>query len=151
MKSGDSSGRADALRTRCCILAYPSSGAAVLCRTGLFVLRRISGGRIVFYGLCYRITAAHVFAQLIFILFYRLHAALRRRIRIAPCLVFPCEIRLITSAFLKSKRRLLVVIAFVLAAVVSPTTDVFTQVMIAVPMIVLYEASIVLVRFILRK
>ena len=66
-------------------------------------------------------------------------------------LFFLAKMGLITSAFLKSKRRVLIVVAFIFAAVVSPTTDVFTQVMIAVPMIVLYEASILLVRFILRK
>ena len=66
-------------------------------------------------------------------------------------LFFLAKMGLITSAFLKSKRRVLIVVAFIFAAVVSPTTDIFTQVMIAVPMIVLYEASILLVRFILRK
>lgn len=58
---------------------------------------------------------------------------------------------IVTSAFLKRQRRVLVVVAFLFAAVVSPTTDVFTQVMIAVPMIVLYELSIVLLRFLLKK
>ena len=66
-------------------------------------------------------------------------------------LFFLAKMGLITSAFLKSKRRVLIVVAFIFAAVVSPTTDIFTQVMIAVPMIVLYEASILLVWFILRK
>lgn len=66
-------------------------------------------------------------------------------------LFFLAKIGLVTSAFLKSKRRILIVIAFVFAAVVSPTTDIFTQVMIAVPMVLLYEISIVLVKFILRK
>lgn len=58
---------------------------------------------------------------------------------------------LITSAFLKSKRKILIVIAFVFAAIVSPTTDIFTQVMIVIPMILLYELSILLVKYILRK
>lgn len=58
---------------------------------------------------------------------------------------------LITSTFLKSKRKIMIVIAFVFAAIVSPTTDIFTQAMIAVPMILLYEFSIVLVKWLLRK
>ena len=66
-------------------------------------------------------------------------------------LVFPGEDGTDYVGLLKSKRRVLIVVAFIFAAVVSPTTDIFTQVMIAVPMIVLYEASILLVRFILRK
>ena len=57
----------------------------------LFYLRRISGGRIVFYGLCYGVAAAYVFTQLVPVLFYCLHAALRRRLRAAPRLVFPGE------------------------------------------------------------
>lgn len=66
-------------------------------------------------------------------------------------LFFLAKIGLVTSAFLRGKRRILIVVAFIFAAVVSPTTDVFTQVMIAVPMILLYEISILLVQFILRK
>ena len=58
---------------------------------------------------------------------------------------------MVSSAFLKRKRRILIVLAFVFAGVISPTTDVFTQVMIAIPMIVLYEVSIYLVQYILRK
>jgi sec-independent protein translocase protein TatC len=63
------------------------------------------------------------------------------------------QVTTFSSAFRSAAkhRRVLIVVAFIFAAVVSPTTDIFTQVMIAVPMIVLYEASILLVRFILRK
>ncbi len=66
-------------------------------------------------------------------------------------LFFLAKIGVISSNFLREKRRILIVAAFLFAAVVSPTTDVFTQVMIAVPMILLYEISIFLVRVILRK
>lgn len=69
-----------------------------------------------------------------------------------PLIVFfLAKLGIVSSAFLKSKRKILIVLAFVFAAVVSPTTDVFTQSMIAIPMIVLYEISIFLVRYILRK
>ena len=81
----------DAFGAGCRVLAYSHGGAAVLRRPGLFVLRRISGGRIVFYGLCYGVAAAYVFTQLVPVLFYCLHAALRRRLRAAPRLVFPGE------------------------------------------------------------
>lgn len=66
-------------------------------------------------------------------------------------LFFLGKIGIVSSAFLKRKRRILIVMAFVFAGVISPTTDVFTQTMIAVPMIVLYEVSIYLVQYVLRK
>lgn len=66
-------------------------------------------------------------------------------------LFFLAKLGLISSAFLKGKRKVLIVIAFVIAGVVSPTTDIFTQTMIAVPMILLYEISIFLVQHLLKK
>ena len=66
-------------------------------------------------------------------------------------LMFLGKIGIVSSVFLKRKRRILIVLAFVFAGVISPTTDVFTQTMIAVPMIVLYEVSIYLVQYVLRK
>ena len=59
--------------------------------------------------------------------------------------VFLAKIGLVTGDFLKGKRKILIVIAFIFAAVVSPTTDIFTQTMIAVPLIVLYEISLFIV------
>lgn len=66
-------------------------------------------------------------------------------------LFFLGKIGIVSSVFLKRKRRILIVLAFVFAGVISPTTDIFTQTMIAVPMIVLYEVSIYLVQYVLRK
>lgn len=66
-------------------------------------------------------------------------------------LFFLAKLGIISSAFLKKKRRILIVLAFVFAGIVSPTTDVFTQTMIAVPMIALYEISIFLVQHLLKK
>lgn len=66
-------------------------------------------------------------------------------------LFFLAKLGLVSSAFLKEKRKAVIVIAFVVAGVVSPTTDVFTQTMIAVPMILLYEISVFLVQHLLRK
>ena len=66
-------------------------------------------------------------------------------------LFFLAKLGLISSAFLKGKRKVLIVIAFVIAGVVSPTTDIFTQTMIAVPMILLYEISVFLVQHLLKK
>ena len=58
---------------------------------------------------------------------------------------------MITSTFLQKYARIVVFLSFVVAAVISPTPDVFTQSMIALPMIVLYGVGYVIVRFILRK
>ncbi len=57
----------------------------------------------------------------------------------------------ITSAFLRKYARIVIFLSFIIAAVISPTPDVFTQSMIALPMIVLYGVGYVIVRFILRK
>ena len=65
--------------------------------------------------------------------------------------VFLAKIGLVTGDFLKGKRKILIVIAFIFAAVVSPTTDIFTQTMIAVPLIVLYEVSLFIVCKVMHK
>ncbi|VBB04950.1 sec-independent periplasmic protein translocase tatc [Lucifera butyrica] len=58
---------------------------------------------------------------------------------------------IINSAFLSRKRKVVLVLAFVVGAFISPTPDVFSQTMIAVPMILLYEISILMVKYLLRK
>jgi len=57
----------------------------------------------------------------------------------------------ISSAFLQKYARIVIFLSFVIAAVISPTPDVFTQSMIALPMILLYGVGYLIVRFILRK
>ena len=57
----------------------------------------------------------------------------------------------ISSVFLRKYARIVVFLSFVIAAVISPTPDVFTQSMIALPMILLYGVGYLIVRFILRK
>lgn len=53
---------------------------------------------------------------------------------------------LVTPVMLRAKRRVFVLLAFVFAGVVSPTTDIFTQTCIAVPMIVLYEGTSIVMK-----
>ena len=57
----------------------------------------------------------------------------------------------IGSKFLQSKQRIVIFLSFVVGAVISPTPDIFTQSMIAVPLILLYELSYLVVRFVLRR
>lgn len=65
--------------------------------------------------------------------------------------VILAKIGFVTSKFLIRKWRLVTFLAFVIAAVISPTPDIFTQCTIALPMIVLYFSSYLIVRFALRK
>ena len=58
---------------------------------------------------------------------------------------------LVGSAFLRAKLKAVFVLSFVLGAVLSPTPDVFSQTLVAVPLIVLYELSYLIVRYILRR
>jgi sec-independent protein translocase protein TatC len=53
---------------------------------------------------------------------------------------------LISSRFLAKGRRYAIVIILAVAAIVTPTPDVFTQLMLAVPMYALYEISILVVK-----
>nr|WP_092068791.1 twin-arginine translocase subunit TatC [Dendrosporobacter quercicolus]NSL47228.1 twin-arginine translocase subunit TatC [Dendrosporobacter quercicolus DSM 1736]SDL81389.1 sec-independent protein translocase protein TatC [Dendrosporobacter quercicolus] len=57
----------------------------------------------------------------------------------------------VSSGFLILKRKIVLVLAFVIGAVISPTPDVFSQTMVAVPVILLYELSVFIVKYILRK
>ena len=58
---------------------------------------------------------------------------------------------LVTAAMLKAKRRVFILLAFIFAGVVSPTTDMFTQTCIAIPMIILYEGTIIVIGMTERK
>ena len=58
---------------------------------------------------------------------------------------------LITSRFLKTKRKILILISFIIGAVISPTPDMFSQTMIALPMILLYETSLFVLAKIMKR
>lgn len=58
---------------------------------------------------------------------------------------------MVTAAMLKAKRRVFILLAFIFAGVVSPTTDMFTQTCIAIPMIVLYKGTIIVIGMTERK
>lgn len=55
---------------------------------------------------------------------------------------FLTRIGLLTPAFMRQKRRYSIVTIFILAAVLTPSVDAFTQVLLAAPLLVLYEISI---------
>ncbi|MEK7726846.1 MAG: twin-arginine translocase subunit TatC [candidate division KSB1 bacterium] len=55
---------------------------------------------------------------------------------------FLTRIGILTPEFLRQKRRYGIVAIFVVAAVVTPSVDAFTQILLAVPLLFLYEISI---------
>ena len=64
---------------------------------------------------------------------------------------FIFEVGIISSKFLAKQQRIVIFLTFVVGAIISPTPDVFSQSMIAIPMILLYEISYVIVRFAMKK
>ena len=66
-------------------------------------------------------------------------------------MIILAKIGILSSRFLKKYQRLVIFLSFVVAAVITPTPDIFTQSMIALPMIALYEVGYLIVRYIMRK
>jgi sec-independent protein translocase protein TatC len=60
------------------------------------------------------------------------------------------RIGIVTSEMLSSKRRYFVVVAFIIAAVLTPP-DVLSQMSLAIPLLLLYEGSIISVRIVEKK
>lgn len=61
------------------------------------------------------------------------------------------KLGIVTAEFLRQKRPLVVVLLFIVAAVVTPTTDPLNQCLLAVPLVILYEACIWIARFMERR
>lgn len=65
--------------------------------------------------------------------------------------VFLTRMGIVTTEFLAKNRKYAVLIAFVVAALLTPTPDAFNQTLMAVPIIILYEAGIWASRILNRK
>lgn len=63
---------------------------------------------------------------------------------------FLTKMGLVTPEFLKKYRKYALVLVLILAAVITPP-DIISQVIVAIPMIILYEASIKISKFIIKK
>lgn len=58
-------------------------------------------------------------------------------------ILFLTKINLVNAKFLRKNRRIAIILIFIIAAILTPP-DVFTQIMMAVPLMCLYEVSILL-------
>jgi len=60
---------------------------------------------------------------------------------------FLAKLGLLSADFLKRKRKWAIVLIFIAAAVLTPSPDVVSQLLMAAPLLVLYEASVWIVHF----
>jgi sec-independent protein translocase protein TatC len=61
------------------------------------------------------------------------------------------KIGLITPSFMRQYRKHAVMVILIIAAVITPSPDIFSQLLVAVPLYILYEASIFISAYELRK
>ena len=66
-------------------------------------------------------------------------------------MVLLAKMGMVNAAFLNRHRKDAILLAFVIAAILTPTPDVINQYLMAFPLIVLYEVSIVAVWLLGRK
>ena len=66
-------------------------------------------------------------------------------------MVFLTKMGVVTPEFLAKNRKYSVLIAFILAALLTPTPDAFNQTLMAIPIIVLYETGILASRILNKK
>ncbi len=66
-------------------------------------------------------------------------------------IIFFTRMGFVTPDTLAKKRKYAILLAFVAAAILTPTPDVFNQTLMAVPMIILYEVGILMSRIFIRR
>ena len=64
---------------------------------------------------------------------------------------FLARIGIVNPKWLAGKRKMAIIIAFVVSAIITPTFDPVNQTLVAVPLVVLYEMSIWLAKLVYRK
>ena len=64
---------------------------------------------------------------------------------------FLSKVGILTPKFMRTYRRHAVVVILILAAVITPTSDVTTLIMVAFPLYVLYEISILVSAYVLKE
>ena len=58
---------------------------------------------------------------------------------------------LVTPEFLLKFRSYFIVLAFIIAAIITPTPDAISQLMLAIPLILFYEVSILMAKYLYPK
>ena len=66
-------------------------------------------------------------------------------------MVFLAKMGVVTVPFLKKNRKYAILINFIIAAILTPTPDVVNQMMMGIPLLILYEISVVAVYFFGKK
>jgi len=66
-------------------------------------------------------------------------------------ITFLARIGVVNSKWLASKRKMAIIVAFILSAVITPTFDPVNQSLVALPLIILYEIGIWLAKLVQRK
>ncbi len=66
-------------------------------------------------------------------------------------MVFLAKMGVVNVAFLNKNRKYAILINFVIAAILTPTPDVVNQMMMGIPLMILYEISVVSVYFFGKK
>jgi sec-independent protein translocase protein TatC len=64
---------------------------------------------------------------------------------------FLAKLGLITAPLMRRIRKMAIVVIFIIAAAITPGPDVFSQLMMAGPLLILYEASVWIVHFVGKK
>ena len=59
-------------------------------------------------------------------------------------------LNIVSAKMLMKYQRHVILVAFIIAGVITPTPDIITQTLLAVPLILLYEVSIVIIKCVLR-
>jgi sec-independent protein translocase protein TatC len=69
-----------------------------------------------------------------------------------PVLIFfLAKLGIISSQLLRKQRRYAIVLIFVTAAIITPSPDAVTQILMALPLLILYECSIFIAKFVEKK
>lgn len=66
-------------------------------------------------------------------------------------IIFAVRMGIVTPRTLAKNRKYAVLLAFIVAAILTPTPDAFNQILMAVPMLFLYEIGILVSRFFVKK
>lgn len=141
-KAGTSRYRGQGLR-----LVYAGCSCFVVWRGCFFLLRRLSPSRPIFSEFFCPLSTAYVFFSGLFVFFIAFVLPFAIGFELPLALIILARLGLVTGRSLRQKRRFFIVGVFIFAGVVSPTTDMITQTAIAVPLIFLYEGTIVVMRF----